>query len=174
MSNEVKEQKDAKIPTPTALITPEAQAYINASIGATIREAVSGVFANMAPLLEKLAMTPEKIRAANTPYVDPDVVARNKRETEKSKQDEKELRGMDAARKAACPHIDQNQRSSIRLVHNFPDRQPRGICPICHDLITPREWRIGPPDAENPKGLAVLYPAHKDYRTVELLEAQSA
>jgi hypothetical protein len=106
--------------------------------------------------------------------VDPDVVARNKRETEKSKADEKELRAMDAARKAACPHMDQNQRSSIRLIHNYPDRQPRGICPICHDLITPREWVIGPPDAENPKGKAVLVDAHKDYRTVEILESQSA
>jgi hypothetical protein len=175
MSNEVqKDQKDAKIPTPTSLLNPEAQAFVSASISAAIKEAVSGVFASLGPILKDLAMTPEKIRAANTPYVDPAKVARDKRETEKSKQDEKELRAMDAARKAACPHLDQNQRSSIRLIHNYPDRQPRGICPICHDLITPREWRIEAPDAANPKGRAVLTPAHKNYDTVLLLESQSA
>jgi hypothetical protein len=147
---------------------------VTASISAAIKEAVSGVFASLGPILKDMALTPEKIRDATKPYVDPDVVARNKRETEKSKADEKELRAMDAARKAACPHMDQNQRSSIRLIHNYPDRQPRGICPICHDLITPREWRIGPPNAENPKGQAVLVDAHKDYCTVEILESQSA
>jgi hypothetical protein len=125
-------------------------------------------------MLKDMALTTEKIREANKPYVNPDVVARNKRETEKSKADEKELRAMDAARKAACPHMDQNQRSSIRLIHNYPDRQPRGICPICHDIIFPRHWEILAPDAENPKGKAVLVDAHPHYRTVELLEAQSA
>ncbi len=161
------------VKTPAALITPEAQAFVNASISAAIKEAVSGVFANMAPLLEKLAMTPEKIRAANTPYIDPAVVARNKRETEKSKQDEKELREAEAARKAACPHLDQNSRPSVRLIHNWPDRQPRGICVICHDIIFPRHWEILAPDAENPKGKAVLVDAHKNYATVLQLEAMS-
>jgi len=169
MSNEVQAVK-----APSAVIGAEAQGFINASISAAVREAVAGVFASLGPILKDMTMTPEKIRAANTPYRDPAIEARNKRETEKSKADEKELRAMEAARKAACPHLDQNQRSSIRLVHNYPDRQPRGICPICHDLIHPREWRIDAPDAENPKGRAVLYPAHKDYRAVEILEAQSA
>ncbi len=173
MSNEVKDQKDAKIPIPTSLLNPEAQAFVSASISAAIKEAVSGVFASMAPLLEKLAMTPEKIRAANTPYRDPAIEARNKRETEKSKQDEKELREAEAARRAACPHLDQNSRPSVRLIHNFPDRAPRGICVICQDLITPKMWVIGPPDAENPKGRAYLQEAHKDFRIVQILEAQS-
>jgi hypothetical protein len=168
--SEVKEQK---IQTPAAAINPEVQGYINASIGAAVREAVQGVFACLGPILKDMALTPDKIRDATKPYVDPVIEARNKRETEKSKQDERELRAMDAARKAACPHMDQNQRSSIRLIHNYPDRQPRGICPICHDLITPREWVIGPPDAENPKGRAYLQDAHKDYRLVQILEAQS-
>jgi hypothetical protein len=170
MSNEVKEP----LKTPTSVIGAEAQGYINASISAAVKEAVAGVFESLGPILQSIAVTPEKLREANKPYVDPAKLARDKRETEKSKADEKENRAMDAARKAACPHLDQNQRSSIRLVHNYPDRQPRGICPICHDLITPREWRIGPPDAENPKGKAVLVLAHKDYRTVEILESQSA
>ena len=167
--SEVKEQ----LKVPVAAINPEIQAYMNASIGAAIKEAVAGVFQSLGPILQSMALTPDKIRDATKPYVDPAVEARNKRETEKSKQDEKELRAMDAARKAACPHLDQNQRTSIRLVHNYPDRQPRGICPICHDLITPREWVIGPPDAENPKGRPYLQEAHKDYRLVQILEAQS-
>src|SRR5712691_13104199 len=101
------------VKTPTALITPEAQAFVSASISAAVKEAVAGVFASLGPVLEKLAMTPEKIRAANTPYIDPAVVARNKRETEKSKQDERELRAAEAARTAACPHLDQNSRPSV-------------------------------------------------------------
>jgi hypothetical protein len=170
MSNEV---QAVKTPTPTALITPEAQAFVSASISAAVKEAVSGVFASLGPILEKLALTPEKIRAANTPFVDPAKVARDKRETEKSKQDERELRAAEAARKAACPHLDQNSRPSVRLIHNFPDRQPRGICVVCQDLITPKMWVIDAPDAENPKGRAYLQEAHKDYRIVALLEAQS-
>jgi hypothetical protein len=167
-------EQQTAVKTPTALITPEAQAFVNASISAAIKEAVAGVFSSLGPILKDMQMTPDKIRAANTPYIDPAKEARNKRETEKSKADEKELRAMDAARKAACPHMDQNQRSSIRLIHNYPDRQPRGICPICHDIIFPRHWEILAPDAENPKGKAVLVDAHPHYRTVELLEAQSA
>src|SRR5712691_13097939 len=154
------------VKTPTALITPGAQAFVSASISAAVKEAVSGVFASLGPILKEMQMTPEKIRAANTPYVDPAVVARNKRETEKSKQDERELRAAEAARKAACPHLDQNSRPSVRLVHNFPDRAPRGICVICQDIIFPRHWEILAPDAENPKGKAVLVDAHKNYATV--------
>jgi hypothetical protein len=164
---------EQKVQTPAEAINPQVQGFINASISAAVREAVQGVFTSLAPMLKDMALTTEKIREANKPYVDPKVKERNDRETEKSKADEKELRAMDAARKAACPHLDQNQRSSIRLIHNYPDRQPRGICPICHDLITPREWVIGPPDAENPKGRAYLQDAHKDYRIVQILESQS-
>jgi hypothetical protein len=159
--------------SPTALISPEAQAYVTASISAAIKEAVSGVFASLGPILKDMALTPEKLRDATKPYVDPDVVARNKRETEKSKADEKELRAMDAARKAACPHLDKSGRTSINLVHNFPDRQPRGICVICQDLIHPQMWVVDAPDAENPKGRAHLVDAHKDYRQVQILESMS-
>jgi hypothetical protein len=167
--SEVKEQ----LKVPVAAINPEIQAYMNASIGAAIKEAVAGVFASLGPILKDMQMTPDKIRAANTPYIDPAKEARNKRETEKSKQDERELRAAEAARKAACPHLDQNSRPSVRLIHNFPDRAPRGICVICQDLITPQMWVIGPPDAENPKGRAYLQDAHKDYRIVQILESQS-
>ncbi len=167
--SEVKEQ----LKVPVEAISPTVQGFINASISAAVKEAVSGVFQSLGPILQSMALTPDKIRDATKPYVDPAVVARNKRETEKSKQDERELRASEAARKAACPHLDQNSRPSVRLCHNFPDRLPRGICVLCQDFIEPRHWVIGPPDAENPKGKAYLADAHPHYRTVELLEAQS-
>jgi hypothetical protein len=168
--SEVKEQLKA----PAAVINAETQGYINASISAAVREAVAGVFASLGPILKDMALTPDKIRDATKPYVDPLKEARNKRETEKSKADERENRAAEAARKAACPHLDQNSRPSIRLVHNYPDRQPRGLCVICQDLITPRMWVIGPPDAENPKGRAYLQDAHKNYNIVLQLESMSA
>jgi hypothetical protein len=167
-------EQQTAVKTPTALITPEAQAFVSASISAAIKEAVSGVFASLGPILKDMALTPDKIRDATKPYVDPLKEARNKRETEKSKADERENRAAEAARKAACPHLDQNSRPSIRLVHNYPDRQPRGLCVICQDLITPRMWVIGPPDAENPKGRAYLQDAHKNYNIVLQLESMSA
>src|SRR5712675_1171622 len=49
-----------RIPTPASLLTPEAQAFLSASIS----EAVKGVFASMAPLLSSIALTPEKLAEA--------------------------------------------------------------------------------------------------------------
>lgn len=154
----------------SSALTPEALAMINSATAMAVSEAVKSVFSNLIPVLKDMAITPEKLREANRPYEDPAKVLREARESLKSKLDEAENIRINAARKAQCPHLDENQRTSIRLVHNFYDHQPRGICVICGDWIHPREWRIGPADDKNPRGKAYLVEAHKDYKTVSSLE----
>lgn len=157
----------------SSALTPEAIAVINSATKQAVESAVAAVFASLGPVLKDMAITPEKLREANRPYEDPAKIARDLRESLKSKQDEAENAAINAARKAACPHLDKNGRSSINLVHNQPDHQPRGICVVCGDWIHPREWRIGPVDIENPRGKAYLVEPHKDYRVVLQLESMS-
>lgn len=158
---------------PDVLKTPEAQASVNAVIAATVKESVQAIFASLGPVLKDMAVTPEKLREGLKPWQDPAKIARELRESLKSRADEEEIRKQDAARKANCPHLDQNGRSSLRLVHNQLDHQPRGLCVLCGDWVHPREWRIGPPTEKEPKGHAYLVPAHKDYKTVQILESQT-
>jgi hypothetical protein len=157
----------------SSALSPEAIAMINTATAKAVQEAVTAVFQSLAPVLKDMAITPEKLREANKPYEDPAKVAREKRESLKSKQDEAEIVRVTLARRAQCPHLDKNGRSSISLVHNQPDHQARGICVVCHDWIFPREWRIGPPDEENPRGKAYIVDQHKDYKIVLQLEATS-
>lgn len=174
---------DAESLNRSSALSPEIMATINASTSAAVKEAVSAVFASLAPMLKDMAITPEKIREANKPYVDPAKIARELRESLKSKADEEEQRRLDRARRDACTHLDKNGRTAICLIHNYPDHQPRGICPICQDLIHPKEWRIAPTEemaielarlsGEPPKGRAYIVPAHRDYRTVMQLESNS-
>ncbi|HXA78724.1 MAG TPA: hypothetical protein VNV41_16435 [Candidatus Acidoferrales bacterium] len=154
-------------------LSPELMAAMNAQTSAAVAEAVKGIFAGLAPVLKDLQMTPEKLAALKAPYVDPAVVARELRETANSKAQEDEIRKMTKARQASCLHIDKNGKTAICLIHNFPDRQPRGICPLCHDIIHPRQWVIDAPDPKTGKAQSHIEPAHKDYRTVEQLESVS-
>ena len=154
-------------------LSPEQMAVINTATQSAVQEAIKSVFASLTPVLQDMAMTPEKIRAANTPYVDPLKKAREDRESAKSKEDEAGIARRTAAMRAACPHLDKNGRSSICLVHNQPDHQPRGICVTCHDWIHPREWVIDAPDQITGKINAHIREAHKDYRIVLQLESQS-
>lgn len=157
----------------SSALSPEAIAAINSATQAAVQSAVAAVFQSLGPMLKDMAITPEKLREANRPYVDPEKIKRELRESMKSKQDEEELRQLTRARRDACPHLDKNGRSSINLVHNMPDHQPRGICVICADWIHPREWQIGPADEKNPRGKAHLVEPHKDYRVVMQLESMS-
>lgn len=156
----------------SSALTPEQLGAQNAMVSAAVKEAVSGVFASLGPLLEKMSITPEKLREANKPYVDPAKVARDLRETQLWREDMEAQRLQTQAYQDQCLHKDDNQRDSINLIRNFPDRQPRGICVKCHALIHPKEWRIGPPDAQNPRGKAYLVDAHKDYLRVLQRAAQ--
>ena len=154
--------------------TPEQIALTNSLVKACgAREAVTAVFASLKPVLQDMALTPEKLREANRPYEDPKKAARELRESLKSKQDEAQIQKDVAARRARCTHSYVNGVSAVNCVHNFFDNQPRGVCMICMDWITPREWRIGPPDAENPRGKPFLAPAHPAYLTVLQIDARN-
>lgn len=171
----------------SSALSPEMLANINTATQKAVQEAVSAtvaaVMASMAPLMRDMALTPEKLHELTQPRLTETQikdeakararVLREERESLKSKADEEEIRRITQARRAACPHVDKNGRSSINLVHNQPDHQPRGICVVCHDWIHPREWRIGAPNEQNPKGVAYLVDPHKDYRTVLQLESTS-
>lgn len=157
----------------SSAMTPEQLGAQNAMISAAVKEAVAGVFANLGPLLEKMAITPEKLREANKPYVDPAKIARQAREMALWRADMEEQRKKQQEYQDNCLHQDDNLRSSIRLIQNYPDRQPRGICVKCHAMIEPKHWVIGPPDANNPRGRAYLEDAHKNYLTVLQIAAKS-
>lgn len=166
-------EHDQKEQNRSSAMSPEQVAQTNAMVSAAVAEAVRSMFTSFAPMLEKLAITPEKLREANKPYVDPAKAARELREMLLWKEDEAENRRKLQEYQDNCPHIDQNGRSSITLVHNFPDRQPRGLCTKCQALIHPREWRIAAPDAKHPRGNAYLTEAHKNYNIVMQLEARA-
>ena len=178
MANE-KEQSTRQEPAQT----PEQAAQTNAAIALAVQEAVKSVFANLAPVLKDMAMTPEKIREANRPYEDPAKIARELRESLKSKADEEENRKLDRARKDACPHLDKNGRSAICVVHNHQDHQPRGICVVCTDWIHPKEWRYAATpelalalvkgDKDRVKGRAYVTDPHPSYRIVMQLDSMS-
>lgn len=151
---------EQKITQPDSLRTPAEQASINAMITAAVKE----VFANMAPVLESIALTPEKLRAANAPYVDPAVVAREARERLMMKEDLAAAEKQKAEFQAKCSHKDANGRWSVSTVHNFPDRQPRLVCVHCHRFIQPTHWEIAAPTPEHPRGKPVLLKADADYQ----------
>jgi len=175
MSTEQPKENRSFAPSPEALgaQTAMAAADVKGLVAAAVKEAVAGVFSQLGPLLESMAITPEKLREANKPYKDPAVIARELREMLIWKEDEAEARRQTEERQNACPHIDNNGRSSVQLVHNFPDRQPRGICAKCHAYIHPREWRIGAPDAKHPRGVPFLVEPHRHYQIVMQLESQN-
>lgn len=158
----------------SSALSPEQMAIINTTTANAVQEAIGALMKGLLPAFKEMAFTPEKFREATRVDADPKILARilrEERESLKSKQDEAEIARITAARRAACPHVDKNGRSSINLCHNQPDHQPRGVCVVCHDWIHPREWRIGVVDDKNPRGKAYLVEAHKDYRIVLQLES---
>ena len=160
----------------SSALSPEQMAMVNSATQAAVQEAIKSVFASLTPVLQDMALTPEKIRAANTPLPDPKKAAlelRELRESLKSKEDEAQIARITKARREACPHLDKNGRSSVCLVHNQPDHAPRGICVTCHDWIHPREWVIDAPDPITGKQNAHIREAHPHYKIVLQLESQS-
>jgi hypothetical protein len=172
--------EEKKVKTPSDLLNPEAQGHVNVAmssaiseaVSASVAEAVKGIFASLAPVLKDMQLTPEKLNALKQPYVDPETVARNLREAKQTRAQDAENRKNLELKKASCPHKDQNMRESICLVHNYPDRQVRGVCVICHDMIEPRRWVIEAPDKTTGESKAHIEPAHKDYQRVLHLAAQ--
>jgi len=180
MSNE----QQQKVPVPENLINPGSQGYINQMISAAVTEAITGVFAQLLPTLKDMALTPEKIHQITHPEPSAKEVAkamRELRETQKSKEDEAQLRREVKARQDGCPHTYANKTDSISTIHNYPDRQVRGICHLCHKLIEPRHWVIDAPFpmdypdvALRGKSNAHIVDADKDYPRVLNLELTRA
>lgn len=153
----------------SSALSPEALALMNAAVQAAVIEAVRG----LGPILQSVALTPEKIQAMKEPYKDPKLIAREKREMQQAREQEKELREMDERRRASCLHQDKLGNDSISLVHNQLDHSVAGVCMQCHDWIHGRRWVIDAPDPETGKTQAHVQPAHKDYPRVLKIESQS-
>jgi hypothetical protein len=147
---------------PTSMLNPEAQAYTNALVS----EAIKGVFAQLGPMLQSIALTPEKLAEAERlrRAPDPAAVARELRERKMTQQDLEENERQKQANQSACPHVYPTGQATWHVVRNYPDRQPRFSCPLCSIWVTPREWRIGAPDQNNPRGVPYIVPEHPLYR----------
>jgi len=167
--SEAKEQQ--KIQTPPSILTPDAMAFIKAATSAAVKEAVAGIFAQMGPILQSIALTPEKLAEAEklrrAPTEDEKAKkAREIRERKLTQQEAEENRQNLLKNQAACPHHYPTGQWSVNVVNNFPDRQPRFLCSLCQSFFEPRRWVILAPDADNPRGKAVIADAHKDYARV--------
>jgi hypothetical protein len=158
------EPEHVKIPTPPAALTPEMQAFVSASIS----EAVKGLFAQMGPILQSIALTPEKLMQAEQlrRAPDPAKVVREAREKRLMREEQEENRQNLLRNQALCPHRYPTGATSINGVRNYPDRQPRGICVLCQKVFEPRRWVIGAPDQDNPRGKAYIADADPQYGLV--------
>jgi len=140
-----------------------------------VRDIIKEVFAGLAPILEKVALTPEKIREANKPYIDPAAIARELRERQQLREQENERLRNTRAIQQACPHKDRNEKWAISLQHNFPDHQPRGLCPLCGVCIEPAHWVIPGAgfDGGNGMGKPYIVPEDPLYHIVRMLESMA-
>ncbi len=152
------------IPTPAVLLTPEAQAYTNTLIS----EAIRGVFAQLAPVLQSIALTPEKLAEAEAMRraPDPKLVARELREKQLMMAEQEENRKNLLRNQAACPHKYPTGQWAVNVVRNYPDRQERFICSLCQSFFEPKRWVIDAPDAENPRGKPRIAEMHSQYMQV--------
>lgn len=157
---------------PAELLTPDAQAAMNALISAAVASAIGA----LAPVIKEIGFSPEKMaeyERIRTQPTNKEILAqlRDKRERRLQQEDEIAARATRAASQKNCPHQYPTGSSAIHLTHNYPDRQTRGTCALCMLPIHPREWRIGAPDNENPRGVPYVEPEHPLYYLVKRREA---
>jgi hypothetical protein len=148
-------------------LTPELIAMITAATAAAVKETMAGMREHNETMIRELALTPEKLREANKPYVDPDVANRALRDKLKFKREEIEQEKNRRLTRDNCTHHYPDGRLiAISPVRNFPDRQERGICMLCHEWFTPREWRIDDPGNVDSDKQAHMFPQHPQYALV--------
>lgn len=157
-----KHENDSSVPK--ELMTPAAQAYMNTQL----RETIAAMFRELAPTLQSIALTPEKIQAMEDARRAPSTdevarKAREKRERALQHEDIEDARRNQQHLQDTCPHKYSNGQLALAIISNRPDRQRLLICLRNHCMILPSMWVIGPPDAENPRGRAYMQAAHKDY-----------
>ena len=174
MSEQAKQEP--KFQVPDSMRNPAEQAYINSSISAAVKEAIMA----MAPILQSVAMTPEKMlemeRLRRAPGEDE--VRAKQREARERKLMKEDLQEAERNKKwiqdnCPGPHKDKNGKWSISIIHNYPDRMPRGVCTHCHLFIEPTHWEIGSPTDKHPRGEPRLVPASPLYKTVLEIEQTS-
>jgi hypothetical protein len=165
-----KEEIREALKPPVTALNPETIGFINASISA----AVTSAMASMGPVLEKIALTPEKLAEAEALRRAPDPAQAEREAREKKLQHLEMAENRDRLQKVRenCPHTYNSGQASINVVSNFPDRQMRGICVVCGEWFNPREWRIGPPTKDEPRGVAYIADAHPQYGRVLQRAAQ--
>jgi hypothetical protein len=152
---------------PPELLTPGAQAAMNQNTAEMVRE----LFSQLAPLLKDISLSPEKLalmeQLRRAPTEDQEkAAARSKREKTLMIQEQTENAKNLANRQAGCLHRYKTGALSLGIVRNFPDRQPRGTCMMCGIWIHPREWRIGAPTEEHPRGREYIVDAHPQFNLV--------
>jgi len=133
-----------------------------------VKSMIKDIFAEFAPVFKDLAVTPEKLREANRPYVAPEVIARQQREQADWRAQEEQNQKTREQLQKNCTHKDEQGRWAIRLQHNFHDLAPRGVCPHCLINIWPAHFDHRPIKG---KDTAVLVKEHPLYHIVRELEA---
>lgn len=106
----------------------------------TTEQTTKTIFAEFGPILQSIALTPEKLREANKPYIAPEELARKNHERKEfAKAEEQRNEGIRRSR-LSCKHKDDNGKYVIGISHNFHDGLPRGVCPRCGITIEPAHW----------------------------------
>lgn len=158
----------------SSAFTAEQLAMLNTILSQGIKEAMQAI----APVLRDVALTPDKIRLMEeerrklTPEQQ-QAADRSKRERERDREQMMADAQRAQAIKDSCPHQDDKGMEALCLVHNYPDRQPRGICPKCHSIIEPKHWEIDAPDPQTGKTRPVLKDASPNYHRVLAIAARS-
>lgn len=147
---------------PPAMLSPESIAFMNSSIAAAVREAVS----SLGPIMVQM----EQARRAPTPEQQT-AQAREERERANLAQDLNEQRLGKERLQERCPHKYPSGQYAISVIHNFPDRQARGTCHLCGCWFHPREWEILAPTRQNPRGVPRIRDAHPMYKVILEIEA---
>lgn len=145
---------------------------VKSMIAETTKETTKAIFEQFAPLMQSMALTPDKLREANKPWEDPAALARKNHEQENWRRQETDKTAAFKQRQTQCTHKDRNGLYAISLQHNFHDNMPRGICLKCELYIHPTYWDYRPVTAKDGTitEKALVVPAHPLYHIVQEIE----
>jgi hypothetical protein len=140
-----------------------------------MRSLIKEIFAEFAPIMQSMALTPDKLREAQKPYVDPMDIAKHNHARKQFQEDERQRDADKAERQARCSHLDENGKYAIRLQRNFHDGMARGICLHCMLCIEPQHWDWRPVTKADGsiENEAFIEKAHPLYYIVQQLESRS-
>src|SRR5258707_335244 len=120
---------------------------VPAQAAANQQDIIAAVLAALGPILDRVALTPDKIEAIKKPYVDPVEAGRISRERKEMARDI--ARGLVELKLAQdhCPHGHGgpggvSYTDLISLEYNHPDGRVRGRCNMCQKFIQPAHYEI--------------------------------